>query len=107
MTIIHWTFAGLGALIFMFHAATNARYMVEGILKPEKNRIKPELFTGGIAGVIALINAPVGGIFQRLHYAWLPLLLDVGCGLLPVYLVVCSIIEYRKDSVTRSIRSAE
>ncbi len=93
MTIIQWILASMFGLLFVGVASANAWFVVRHAIKDDKpDSVDLVMFVGGFFGVVATPLAPVGTIGQRLHHAWLPLVLDIGF-LLPfvgylIYLVM-------------------
>lgn len=89
--VLQWLVSGLLVVIFALCTVANAHLLVRSLRAGPDERV-PSLvpLVGGMAGAIGLTIAPM----DELHaYAWLPLLLDIGCG---PYLVLCAIALLRE-----------
>lgn len=73
-----WTIAGLLVIFFVLCAAANAHLIIRSVRARPDQRVPSMIpLVGGFAGAIGLILAPIEEIRA---YAWLPPLLDIGCG---------------------------
>lgn len=95
--------AVLTGAIFLFLAAFNAWSMLVQRSKPGEPHVSPAPLVGGVLGFFAVLIAPVGGFFQRLLFAGLPLLLDLGCGLYFISYVFCVIKEKKQGTPNQEI----
>ena len=75
MDISDWIIGIVLLILFLLFATVNATVFWKGVVKGEKVGSGVPL-VGGIFGTIAFVNLPVPFLNQ---YAWLPLILDVGC----------------------------
>ena len=80
-TILVWIAVSLLGLIFLALALFNAWSMVIQVTRPGQPHVSPAPLVGGVAGMIAVLLLPIGSISQRLLFAPLPLILDLGCAL--------------------------
>ncbi|MCA8915905.1 MAG: hypothetical protein KDB90_10880 [Planctomycetes bacterium] len=74
MIAVRWTVAGLLAALFVLLALGNGSIAFRAFVLKQKAPSWIPLI-GGVAGAIAFIVVPIGGLWM---WAWIPLLLDWG-----------------------------
>jgi len=79
INIIRWALAGFAGALFLLLAGFNFWCWFAQIRKPDAPHVSIVPIFGGIIGCIAILLAPVAVLLHRLYFAWIPLLLDVGC----------------------------
>ncbi len=102
MEIVQWIIAGLCGLVFTFYAIVNAWCLISRLWLPCKEHIPAAYITGGLCGFMALLLVPIGTVSERMHYAWVPMVLDIGCLLFLVVFamgIAIEIMEARRTKV--------
>jgi len=79
LTSTRWIIATPLAVLFAAIAIGNFWCWFIQKSEPGKPHTSVIPIVGGMVGAFALLTAPIGTFMQRLCFAWLPPLLDVGC----------------------------
>jgi len=77
--IIRWVIAGMAGCLFVFLAGFSFWCWFVQTRKTDEPHVSSVPILGGLFGFASVLVAPVGAIMRRLCFAWIPLLLDVGC----------------------------
>jgi hypothetical protein len=74
---MRWVLTGLLGLISLWCTGLNYSCVYLWLARREHHSLGP--LVGGVAGMLAMLVCPISAVHR---WAWLPLVLDLGCGLL-------------------------
>ena len=64
-------------LLFAWVAVCNAYFVTQQIRSSSGPSVAP--FAGGLCGMVAVLLLPIAELADRALYAWIPLVVDLGC----------------------------